>query len=170
MTVILINDRHVPLYILQKRIYCDIGGPDKQLIMICEFKQVPFGVKANGVAANIVEAFSIQSTGKTIWKSSLQIIKELERINISEILICRSNQLAVGSSCNCCLNIRRKQTETRLLDKAYREIKCLAHIYVSLQLINKLRLTIVCIKTTLHICLSNFLYQDIANNSLPERK
>ena len=68
--------------------------------------------------------------------------------------------MTLGASCNCCLNIRRKQTETRSLNKTDREIECLAHINTSLQLINELGLTVICIEAASHI-IPHELYSQI---------
>ena len=108
-------------------------------------------METNGITMNVMEAFLIKPAGKSIRVPGLQIIEELKRIDIGEILIRRSNQLTVCSTCNSSLDIWCKQTETRLFDEADRKIEALAHVNVSLQLIYKLYFAIICKETTPHI-------------------
>ena len=79
-----------------------------------------------------------------------KIIEELKRIYVREILIGRRDQLAARASRDRRFDIRRKQTQARLLNEADRKAKRTAGINVLLQLVYEFDFTVVGVEVGFH--------------------
>ena len=118
--------------------------------MILELEQIALGMETNGIPLEVVEALTIQPAGEPIRIACLEIIEELKRIHIREILIRGCNQLAAGASRNRRFDVRCKQTKARLLDEADRKAKRTAGINVLLQLVYEFNFAVIGVKVGFH--------------------
>lgn len=128
---IIILNRYIPLNIFKQCIASDIGGTYHHLAVIIKIKQVSFRVIANGRISRIMETLIIEMTLK-IGISAHESIKTLQRLDVSKILIGRSDNTSLTAPFHRRFDIFKQQNQASLLDKADQKQKDLHRRRLSL--------------------------------------
>ena len=95
-------------------------------------------MKANRISIGIMKTLCIQMAAERRRIPDLKIQKPHKRIHICKILVSGSNDLSPGTTGKSSLNIRRKKTKTRLLDKADRKVERSTGVNILFNLVYKL--------------------------------
>ena len=122
LVYIVILNRYIPLNIFKQCIASDIGGTYHHLAVIIKIKQVSFRVIANGSISRIMKALIIKMTLK-IGASAHKSIKTLQRLDISKVLISRSDDTSLTAPFHRRFDIFKQQNQASFLDKADRKTK-----------------------------------------------
>ena len=120
LVYIVILNRYIPLNIFKQCIASDIGGTYHHLAVIIKIKQISFRVITNGRISRIMEALIIKMTLK-IGISAHESIKTPQRLDVSKILIGRSDDTSLTTTFQRRFDIFKQQNQASLLDKADRK-------------------------------------------------
>lgn len=116
LVYIVILNCYIPLNIFKQCITSDIGRTYHHLAVIIKIKQVSFRMIANGSISRIMKALIIKMTLK-IGVSAHESIKTLQRLDISKVLIGRSNDMSLTAPFQRRFDIFKNKTRPAFLIK-----------------------------------------------------
>lgn len=146
-----VADGDVPFHVFQQGVNGDIGGTDQKLGAILKFKEIAFGVEADGVAAEVAEALPVQAAGEAIRPARLQVVKELQRGDVGKVLVGGGDQASAGPSGQGRFKVGGEKSQAGLFDETDGKVKGLASVEAALQLVDELDVSVVGVKACLHL-------------------